>query len=514
MRVGSKLTINPRSIPMLTKLSGFQRIATKGLLIVSLPLIVQVLIVSVMWVLQARAEQHVAAAVTSRRIVQECSAITRSAYTLSIDMMLLQMVEADALTDQFNKRKASLLLHAAKLKALLSGKPSQVERVNEFERVLSLLLSDIQRLGAAVQKKNANEALDLIPNLRRGVIVANREIDRIMGEVEAQEKVEHDTAIVPEQVAIVIQRQWLLVVLVINALLCLVLARFFTRSITSRIDVLITNSKRLAKNEPLIPVMGGEDELAQLDCTFHQMTEDLLEARMEKQRFISMITHDLRSPLTSFGIFFEQIEIGGFGAVSDVLRERVPKLRSAVQRSTGLINELLDRDKLESGQLVSSERYDVDLGVVLNESITVLQFLAQEKEIDVVYELPEIIVRADESRMIQVFQNLIANAIKFSPRGGTITIAAETRGDLVSVTVRDQGPGIAPADQERVFQRYEQVHDKGGVHLAGSGVGLWVCREIIRLHGGTIAIESTVGNGTVFIVQLPTAASQHTSTDS
>ncbi|PWU02762.1 MAG: hypothetical protein C5B53_01325, partial [Candidatus Melainabacteria bacterium] len=240
-----------------------------------------------------------------------------------------------------------------------------------------------------------------------------------------------------------------------------------------------------------------QDEIGQLDKVFHAMVEQLSEAAAQKQDFISMMSHDLRSPLSSLQVTLAVLLRGQYGALNDTGIVRAKSAERSVTRLINMISELLEFEKLSSGV------FDLQLEVV---PISQLAELAGDavydlaEESNVKLELPANILKvvADKKRIVQVLVNLFANAIRYCAPGGKVSLEAEKQDDLVIVKVKDNGPGIPADSREKIFERFQQVQTPGKESRQGSGLGLAICKAIVEGHRGRIGVQDNQGRGSVF----------------
>jgi len=167
-----------------------------------------------------------------------------------------------------------------------------------------------------------------------------------------------------------------------------------------------------------------------------------------------------------------------------------------------MISDLVDAASLETGTLSLDQREN-ELGRVMSDAIDLLQPLADARGLALVTELLGGIERAwcDRERIVQVLSNLVGNAIKFTPQGGHIRVRAEGYGDMVRISVSDDGPGIAPDQMPRIFDRYWHLAQRES--RQGAGLGLYIAKGIVENHGGRIWVESTLGHGSTFFFTLP-----------
>jgi len=224
-----------------------------------------------------------------------------------------------------------------------------------------------------------------------------------------------------------------------------------------------------------------------------------------KNDFLAKVSHELRTPLIAMEKSLSLILEKTAGPLSGDQEEFLNIADRNLKRLTALINDLLDLSKLEAGKM-QLNRQPAAINKVIAESIAVLGVWAQTKSIKLEQKtqegLPELNI--DPNRIIQVLNNLIGNAIKFTPSGGTITVEAILREDKeVEVSVKDTGVGMSKDELTKVFDKFYQV--KGGLttDIRGTGIGLTIAKEIVELHGGKIWVESELGKGTKFIFTLP-----------
>jgi|688.fasta_scaffold81034_2 PAS domain S-box-containing protein len=238
-------------------------------------------------------------------------------------------------------------------------------------------------------------------------------------------------------------------------------------------------------------------------CVAHDVTETKNLEKM-KQAFVAMVSHDLRSPLCSILAYTELLEKGIYGELTETGMTSLQNVNGSVTRLIELVSDLIDIERLESGNL-QLNLHDVPIGQIFEASIHAVSALASSNEIELQSAPGNVIVHVDESRMVQVLVNLLSNAIKFSPNNAVVKLEAVEAPEVVTVAVVDQGRGI-PADQlGLVFERFKQVQASDSANRKGSGLGLSICKAIIEQHGGKIGVDSQLGEGSRFWIQLPRA---------
>ena len=248
--------------------------------------------------------------------------------------------------------------------------------------------------------------------------------------------------------------------------------------------------------------MTGDDEIAALDGVFHKMAKDLQDTEQRKQEFVSMITHDLRTPLTSMRTVSTTLAESAEGRHDADDRQRITVLERSLDRMIGLVNDLLDMDKIEAGLLVL-DCTSKNFNEALKAAIDSVRYLAEQRHIQIDSQSVDVSVELDEKRMGQILINLLANAIKYSPRGSTISIVTKVEGPLLTVQVIDKGRGIPQALLQTIFDRFRQVEKSDSSIRGGSGLGLSIAKALVELHHGSIGVASRLGQGSTFWFQIP-----------
>jgi signal transduction histidine kinase len=222
-----------------------------------------------------------------------------------------------------------------------------------------------------------------------------------------------------------------------------------------------------------------------------------------KDEFVALVSHELRTPLTSIQGYTELILDGIAGEINEEQREMLAAVDRSSARLFRLINDLLFVAQVNAGQLnVAIE--DVDLASVAQESIDDAAKRAAAAEVTLEFEFDLTpTVKADRARLAQVFDNLISNAIKFTPPGGRVGLTISMVGDEAIVVVTDSGMGITPEDQQRLFTRFFRT--AAAAKIQGTGLGLSITKAIVDAHHGSISVESEVGTGTSFTFTVPTS---------
>jgi PAS domain S-box-containing protein len=233
-------------------------------------------------------------------------------------------------------------------------------------------------------------------------------------------------------------------------------------------------------------------------------------ARM-REELISIVSHEIRSPLTMVTGYMSLVLRGEAGEVPAEQKEFLQIAAQNGERLTRLINDLLDLSRLSSG-LTTLNLSRVDATYLVNLAYYNFQKSAQEKGVTLDKRVPEgpVYVTGDDNRLVQVLTNLVSNAVKFTPEGGRITIWIGKDKDRVALGVTDTGMGIAPEEQQKVFEKFFRSKNVAKRKIAGTGLGLPICRAILQAHKSDITVESTPGKGTTFSFRLAEWGTQGT----
>ncbi len=300
------------------------------------------------------------------------------------------------------------------------------------------------------------------------------------------------------------------VLLVFATGIALSVGYFVTEAITDRILVLGQAAREIARGDLSVRVpVRGQDEMARLGLDFNAMTAQL-EAVEQKKReldslqrdLIAWVSHDLRTPLTSIRAILEAL---GDGVVDEP--ETVQRYLQTAQRDvrslSHLIDDLFEISQMDAGGL-KLDCQDNSLGDLISDTIESFSELARRQQVALSGSAdPDVDpVWIDGQRIGQVLSNLVSNALRHTPTGGSVTICAQREGDMVAVRVCDSGEGISPEDLPRVFERFYRGDKSRNRSTGGAGLGLAIARGIINAHGGRIWAESELAKGTCFTFVL------------
>ncbi|WP_107829049.1 ATP-binding protein [Mucilaginibacter yixingensis] len=230
------------------------------------------------------------------------------------------------------------------------------------------------------------------------------------------------------------------------------------------------------------------------------ITDEKLED-MRKSGFIGMASHELKTPLTSLSAIIQVAGLKLKDSEDAFLKGAMERANNQVKRMTAMINGFLNISRLESGKLII-DKENFDLEALMRDIADEISLTATNHEIEL--DLCGYLgIRADRDKVGSVISNLLSNAVKYSPPGTTIRVKCGIEGKYVQISVRDEGMGIDAIDIKRLFDRYYRVESSRTKHISGFGIGLYLCSEIIKQHGGKIWAESTLGQGSTFYFTLP-----------
>ena len=253
---------------------------------------------------------------------------------------------------------------------------------------------------------------------------------------------------------------------------------------------------------------GGDDEFGRLAQSFQAMSNQLAELDKLKAEFVSVASHELKTPINVVIGYLQLFDEGVYGALTPTQREICRTLESQAQALSRLVKQLLDVSRFDAG----GGRIDVramNLGRFLDDLERSFDVLARQRGIEFRVirgaDLPEE-VNWDADRMNEVMGNLLTNAFKFTERDGTVELTAEGSRDVVTIEVRDTGAGIQPDELPFVFEKFFQAGNQAKAAHKGTGLGLAIAKQIVEAHGGMITAESMPGVGTTFSLTLPVSA--------
>ncbi len=253
-------------------------------------------------------------------------------------------------------------------------------------------------------------------------------------------------------------------------------------------------------------VQWSESDRA-LFCVVHDITHRKEVERL-KRAFLQMVSHDLRSPLTSIQASVDMVSAGMYGELPERSKHALSQVNSNIGRLIALVNGLLSLEKMESGHL-QLDCTMINVSTVIDPSVHSIQGMAQKRRIALaVVNEKETRFYGDQDRLVQVVVNLLSNAIKFSPDRSTITIAVVEGDDFVEVQINDQGQGIPETKRELVFERFKQVDREDETKRGGIGLGLPICKAIVEQHNGSIGAGTADGGGCRMWFRIPKATGQ------
>lgn len=276
---------------------------------------------------------------------------------------------------------------------------------------------------------------------------------------------------------------------------------YFIRSIINPVKEISAAAKKIAQGNFNAKLQKkNNDEIGDLCDAINYMADELNAAEQVKNDFISSVSHELRTPLTAIKGWAETMQMSG--TLDPAMTEKgMEIIIKEAGRLTGLVEELLDFSRIQSGKMILIVD-KVDILAELDEAVYMLRERAISENKHLVFDEPEniIIVKGDKNRLRQVFMNIIDNALKYTESDGLVEVQAEEADGYITITISDNGCGIPAEDLPKVKEKFY----KSNQTKRGSGIGLAVADEIVRLHGGTLGIESAENVGTVVFIKLPT----------
>ena len=272
-----------------------------------------------------------------------------------------------------------------------------------------------------------------------------------------------------------------------------------TSQISSDVRLELPTAEKRKFDVHIAPIeLSGEN----FSIGFFYETTQIDRLEMVRQEFLSNISHELRTPLTSILAFVETLEDGGIDDKENNLHF-LNVIRRNAERMHSLIADILELSLIESGNVAVNIR-EIRLNTAVQDVMNTLSAKAKQREIALKNLVPEqAVIFADSVRLEQMLTNLIDNAIKFNRHSGSVTVAFDQADGRDIISVTDTGEGILPEHSQRIFERFYRADRARSREIGGTGLGLAIVKHLARLHGGEVAVTSTLGSGTTFRIELP-----------
>ena len=407
-------------------------------------------------------------------------------YLLTNDAVLLNQFLAAK--DDF----ARLLAEISVIPYLPAYKDSFAKIKTYHQRYQSLVdvevkyLKDNKRYDRSWYKKEKEKASD-------GILAGLEALEDY-----SREDFYHKTKMVSD--AGVSARRMAVISFLITVLLAILLSFFITRSITNPLMTLVKKTREISTGVFHCDLeVSAPPEIVELSEAFTLMCDRLKEVDKMKADFFAMISHELKTPLTTIKEGTSLLLEGVGGSITEKQDRLLTIISTESKRLTSLVNSILDLSKMEAGMMMYTFEQGY-MGPLIEQVVREIIPYAEAKRIHIVTQMntDSSVCRMDGERILDVLRNLVGNAIKFTPECGQVTIAVNRLNGGLKVSVSDSGPGIPPERLTTIFEKYESSDQK-----RGTGLGLAIVKHVVAAHGGKVWVESNPGEGSRFIFVLP-----------
>ena len=278
------------------------------------------------------------------------------------------------------------------------------------------------------------------------------------------------------------------------------------RQIVRPIEIIENGAKQIAKGKLDLHLnLKTGDEFETLGNNFNDMAKALAENQKLKDEFVFIAAHELRTPVTAIKGYLSMILDNNFGKVPEKIKEPLKITEAANQRLVQLVQDLLEVARSDAGRM-QIKLSPLTIGEQVNTVIKELESLAKQKNITINYKSElSVKVLADDYKIKEVLINLIGNAIKYTLNGGGIEISHEIKNNLLTTHIKDHGIGMSEDNLKKLFSKFFRVESEQTAKIEGTGLGLFICKQIIERMEGTIEVESEAGKGSTFSFSLKLA---------
>ncbi len=481
------------------------KLSQKMVFIVAVPLLFELVIFSTIWMVVNKAEAQAQSAENATFLVTRSNAITNEIYAAGGSLAGFIATKNSKFEARFNEfvSQAEGNLQEMDKVSLLSERQRSIF-IREQGHV-KVMLDFLKNMHDQVGDASSHSHLLLMHNQRKKAQDAAQNymdnMHEVMTAFETEAKLQRRELTASKAMVMKV----IATGMILSLLLALVVSLGFARHIIQQMQLLSAKAHKLVTFEELGEPASGSDEISQLDRTFHDVANLLAQnAQKEKQleqmkrTIFAMVSHDLRSPLTSTLAFLGLLSDGSYGPLNGQGRLTLRAVENSLGHVGSLVDDMLSLSSDEWKQH-ANQRCLTDVGALISEAVDIVAAAAKLKDISIVAEqFPDAYVMADETRLIQVLVNIMSNSIKYCPAGSTITVLAHVAQKNCSISICDDGPGISVPE---VFAPFVRGRQEGPVE--GRGLGLFLSKQVVESHGGTIVVDKTGQPGARFDILLP-----------
>ena len=470
----------------------------KGWILTAVPLAVGLLFIIILFQLLQAAEHEATEQLHSKLVVADANVITTRITHAGMTLVMYKRSHDEHLFSDFDNIVRDIPSVFAEMEALSKDRPQAADHVRRLRQLCDSTLAIMAhfRKPADSQEFVLYDSLVYTHRFYEATEAFFKEANLLQND-EKEYQNQHNDETRADRIKL-----FLIAGIIGNFVLAAMLSSYFSTSVTQRLAALTDNNSRLAKRQPLNPPLPGDDEIAELDHGFHEMAEALEQAEKLKREFVSMISHDLKSPLTSVVGGLELVAHQKCGEIPAEALSIIERTQRNVQTVLKLLNGLLEIERLEAGA-VKLQLGEFEAQALIDDAIDLVRSKADRKNILVRSPLVSGKVFGDREAIIRVLVNLLDNAIKFSPTDEEIIVEVEHSSDQCLFRVCDKGRGVPKEFAAKIFDRFQQVSASDTSELGGSVLGLAICKLIVQAHGGNIGLESEPDGGCKFSFSLP-----------
>jgi signal transduction histidine kinase len=472
----------------------------KGLLLVSVPLAFEIAFVAYLSSLLHASDEQVKVEQHAKDVVLHADTLRRDWTEASFAATVYAYNKNPALYFKYKSLLLELEDEMTALRKLCKNNRTQMAAIEDLDKCNSISTSLLEHIQNEKEPLGALFPKGSLTTAQHPFVVLRRLCDEIIDQ--EQTVLDRSPAIRRQNRQQIDQALWSAIGF--NVALTVFFTAYLSRNITGRLRSVMSNTRKMVDRQQLLPAVGGTDEIAELDNAIHRTSDELNELEKFKRELTAMVTHELRSPLTSIQGVLTLLRVGALGEIPPLAQQKVEMAESNTQRLIRLINDLLDIEKMEAGKLEMAPQA-TPLQSIFDQSVAAVQDFAAQHHVDIINEPTDLWANVDADRLTQVVINFLSNAIKYSDSGSNVTITSQQQSSFIKVLVTDTGRGIPEDYKEKIFEKFQQVNAKDTRERKGTGLGLAISKSIVEQHGGDIGVDSEVGKGSTFWFTVPIA---------